>query len=67
MDLSPRNNPHPHTAQPVEQRAVATEAPQRIEIASQTLFEGGRLVDIRHGDEVYTLRLTRRGKLLLTK
>jgi len=36
-------------------------------IPSAELFRGAREVLIQHGDEVYRLRLTRNGKLLLFK
>jgi len=39
----------------------------RREITSTELFNGGREVHIRHADEVYTLRRTNKGKLILTK
>ena len=42
-------------------------APRRREIASVELFAGAREIDIRHADEVYTLRQTSKGKLILTK
>lgn len=34
---------------------------------AQTLTDGGSLALIRLGDQVYTLRITRAGKLILTK
>lgn len=37
------------------------------EIASELLFRGAREVLIHHAGEVYRLRLTATGKLLLTK
>jgi len=39
----------------------------RREISSAELFEGGREIHIRHADDVYTLRQTNKGKLILTK
>lgn len=36
-------------------------------VASADLFGGGREVVIRHGDEVYRLRLTNSNKLILIK
>lgn len=39
----------------------------RREISSTELLAGGREVNIRHADEVYTLRQTSKGKLILTK
>ena len=39
----------------------------RHAIRSADLFQGGKVVVIRHGDEEYRLRITRTGKLILTK
>ena len=36
-------------------------------VSSAEVLRGGRVVLIRHGAEIYTLRVTRQGKLLLTK
>ena len=40
-------------------------APREVE--SRTLFGGARIVTIRHGGDLYTLRITRAEKLILTK
>lgn len=40
---------------------------RRREITSAELFAGGGEVRIRHVDEIYTLRRTSKGKLILTK
>lgn len=37
------------------------------EVDSRSLLAGKPCIAIRHGDEVYWLRSTRQGKLLLTK
>lgn len=37
------------------------------EVDSATLLAGAREIAIRHGDEIYRLRHTRNGKLILTK
>lgn len=39
----------------------------RREINSTELFGDSREIHIRHADEVYTLRQTSKGKLILTK
>jgi len=57
---------------PRESRAVSpakdgTPVRARRVITSEELLAGGREVDIRHADEVYTLRQTSKGKLILTK
>jgi|TARA_B110000881_G_scaffold11144_1_gene8388 hemin uptake protein HemP len=36
-------------------------------IESHDLFQGNVVIQIRHGDEIYTLRQTRLGKLILNK
>jgi hemin uptake protein HemP len=40
-------------------------APRQID--SRTLFGKSRILTIRHGEEIYTLRITRAEKLILTK
>jgi hemin uptake protein HemP len=42
-------------------------AAERREVESAALLAGGRELLIRHGSEVYTLRQTSKGKLILTK
>ena len=42
-------------------------AAARREITSIELFSGRREIHIRHADEIYTLRQTSKGKLILTK
>lgn len=39
----------------------------RREVTSAELLGGGREIHIRHGGEIYTLRRTSNGKLILTK
>ena len=36
-------------------------------IESHDLFQGNSVIQIRHGDGIYTLRQTRLGKLILNK
>jgi len=36
-------------------------------ISSQDLFQGRQEICIEHGDQIYRLRTTRLGKLILTK
>jgi hemin uptake protein HemP len=45
----------------------APAAPARPPLDSGALFAGGGEVVIRHGAELYRLRLTRQNKLILTK
>ena len=56
-----RNKPE---AKPAPARQPSS---RRREIASAELFAGGREINIRHADEIYTLRQTNKGKLILTK
>jgi hemin uptake protein HemP len=44
----------------------ARQAEPRI-IESGDLFKGNRVIQIRHGAEIYSLRQTRLGKLILNK
>lgn len=39
----------------------------RRQITSRELFLGGNELQIEHNGEIYTLRLTSKGKLILTK
>lgn len=43
----------------------AAQAPRRV--SSMDLLREGRLLEIEHRGQIYTLRLTRQDKLLLTK
>ncbi len=48
----------------------ASELPSPVslrEIDSSSLLQGEKEILIRHGDEVYRLRLTKNGKLILQK
>jgi hemin uptake protein HemP len=60
--------PKPSPEQPEFERPTwAVEARPDVPICqSQDLLRGDRLL-IRHGEETYILRLTKSGKLLLTK
>ena len=46
---------------------AASQRPRRREITSAELFGDSREIQIRHADEIYTLRQTNKGKLILTK
>ncbi|WP_420821358.1 hemin uptake protein HemP [Pseudooceanicola aestuarii] len=59
----PMTSPQP-TPQTTPQ-PQATDAPPRH--IAQNLTEGGQLAHILHGDQTYVLRITRAGKLILTK
>ena len=50
-----------------EIRIDASDPDAPPEIESTDLFRGGKEVRIRHGDEVYLLRMTRSNKLILQK
>lgn len=51
----------------VEPPASRLPAGARRQIASRELFLGGNELQIEHNGEIYTLRLTSKGKLILTK
>jgi len=42
-------------------------APQRRHVRSEDLFSGSREIRIEHYGDVYSLRRTSKGKLILTK
>ena len=44
-----------------------TEGDGRHTVRSSDLFQGAKELVIRHGSEEYRLRITRTGKLILTK
>lgn len=52
-------------ARPQRPEAIPEGPPRRVD--SETLLQGARRLIIAHGSDVYTLRLTRQNKLLLTK
>ncbi len=48
-------------------RSPPAPASTRREISSAELLRGEKEIWIRHGEEIYRLRLTRSGKLILQK
>jgi len=48
-------------------KPTQTASSNRREIASTELLRGEKEIWIRHGEEIYRLRLTRSGKLILQK
>lgn len=54
----------PHPFRPPK---VPGHAPRRRSLDAEVLFRDGPEVEIHHREEVYRLRLTRGGKLILTK
>jgi hemin uptake protein HemP len=42
-------------------------ADRKLRVKSTSLFQGGREVVIIHQEQEYSLRITRNGKLILTK
>jgi len=44
-----------------------TLADRKLRVESTSLFQGGREVVIIHQEQEYSLRITRNGKLILTK
>lgn len=51
--------------QVTDEGGVPSAQPQRVR--SEDLLQGWHELEIEHGDEVYRLRLTRNGKLILNK
>jgi hemin uptake protein HemP len=47
--------------------ATLTAAAKKLRIESQRLFQGNSEIVIVHHDEEYSLRITKNGKLILTK
>lgn len=47
--------------------AASTAAARKPRIESQRLFQGNSEIVIVHHDEEYSLRITKNGKLILTK
>jgi len=58
-----RNNHRPSTAS--HSPTATMSGTDRLN--SQALFQGQREICIEHADQVYRLRITRQGKLILTK
>lgn len=52
---------------PGTQACTASAKRAVCEITSSELLRGGKELLIRHGDEIYRLKLTRNGKLILQK
>ena len=61
------DKPHAPRRQESPDEQAAPSRRERREIASKDLFGANREVHIRHADEIYTLRQTNKGKLILTK
>jgi hemin uptake protein HemP len=56
-----------HTAKRSTTAAVAASNGKKPRIESNHLFQGGSEIVIVHQNEEYNLRITRNGKLILTK
>ncbi len=50
-----------------EKEGMSVSATARRQLASRDLFAGGNELHIEHKGEIYTLRQTSKGKLILTK
>lgn len=59
----------PDLTRPTQRSATEPDARPRLPdpIPADRLFEGRQEIQIAHGDETYRLRITRNGKLILTK
>lgn len=64
--LKPPSTPTPAST-PTLASTVTRTAIGPPELRSEALFNGRQELLIRHGDELYRLRLTRMNKLILTK
>lgn len=67
--MCPKNIPttdivHDISVQTKNKASLIT-APQRI--LSETIFNGAKEIEIQHLDQIYRLRQTAQGKLILTK
>jgi len=70
MNLKPHDAPLAHPGArplPVAMPSRAVSSSDFPRWTSETLLHGGQQVEIEHGDQVYRLRLTSLGKLILTK
>ena len=72
MSRSPAHDPRVPAALPLLAVPTATSAgrgtaPDRRRIESQALFDGQIEIEIEHFEQVYRLRQTSLGKLILTK
>lgn len=63
--MNTESNPPPPAPPPAPIRALDSANARALD--SATLLAGQAEIGIRHGDELYRLRLTRTGKLILTK
>lgn len=59
----------PDHSRPLNRPATEPDARTRLPdpIPADRLFEGRQEIQIAHGDETYRLRITRNGRLILTK
>lgn len=64
------SHPEPPREQPTGDSSAGTgsnEPAAKPVIASEELLQGSQEVEIQHGSDVYRLRVTRNGKLILHK
>ncbi|HJW24652.1 MAG TPA: hemin uptake protein HemP [Rhodocyclaceae bacterium] len=54
-------------SQPTSPAAALPPAGQLLQVKSSDLLRGQTMVEIEHGGQRYTLRVTRQDKLILTK
>ena len=65
MDDSFKNAAQAYTEAPSEKKVSQQSSARRF--SSESLFQGSRELCIAHGSEEYRLRITKQGKLILTK
>ena len=61
------NGASPSEERPCKDQFGKVGRSESLIIESHDLFQGNVVIQIRHGDEIYTLRQTRLGKLILNK
>ncbi|HEY3964193.1 MAG TPA: hemin uptake protein HemP [Planctomycetaceae bacterium] len=61
------NSDNSPSLKPESQRTDEPSAAPPVTLRSEELLRGGREILIQHANDVYRLRITRNGKLILTK
>jgi hemin uptake protein HemP len=64
IEMEPDMTPNPHAPTPA---AAPAQSGTPARISSSLLFLGQRTMEIDHGEQRYTLRITKDNKLILTK
>lgn len=68
MTFEARRPLTPMDGRPMTKDHADRPSPQALPLHFATdLTEGGRIAHVQHGDQIYTLRITKAEKLILTK